>query len=188
MTQEGTPATDLDESEQEEKKLTVLVVEDEDFQVKFIKMVITDFQIIVTSDVDEAIAIIKDKPIDLVLMDLNLNGRSGFEILEFIHDFTPDIPAIIITAYGDKETAIKALKHGAYDFIEKPFGKDSLLVSVARAVERRRLFTDREILIQDLFDHAKEMETLELVSEIKSEKYEKQIKALQAKINQLIKS
>jgi two-component system NtrC family response regulator len=76
---------------------------------------------------------------DLVVTDLRMPRLGGMELLRRLAGRTPEVPVIVITAHGSVETAVEAMKAGAYDFIEKPFGRDVLLLTVARALEHRRL-------------------------------------------------
>ncbi len=76
---------------------------------------------------------------DLVVTDLRMPGTSGMDVLKAVKGRAPDIPVLVITAYGDLETAVTAMKAGAFDFIGKPFNRDHLLLSVDRALESRRL-------------------------------------------------
>ncbi len=81
-------------------------------------------------------------PFDLVITDLKMPGVPGMEVLRKIRAGSPDVPVLVITAFGNVETAVEAMKEGAYDFIGKPFHRDQLLLSVEKALERRRLATE----------------------------------------------
>jgi DNA-binding NtrC family response regulator len=76
---------------------------------------------------------------DLVVTDLRMPQLGGMELLEQVKRQAPDVPVVVITAHGNVETAVRAMKAGAYDFIEKPFGREVLLLTVARALEHQRL-------------------------------------------------
>ena len=81
-------------------------------------------------------------PFDLVITDLKMPGIPGMEVLRKIHGGSPDVPVLVITAFGNVETAVSAMKEGAYDFIGKPFHRDQLLLAVSKALDRRRLATE----------------------------------------------
>ena len=85
--------------------------------------------------------VIKDDPqgIEVVLLDLKMPGMGGMEVLEGIRDLNPDIPVVVITGYATVDTAVEAMKKGAYDFIPKPFTPDELWLVVNRALEKRKL-------------------------------------------------
>jgi two-component system NtrC family response regulator len=76
---------------------------------------------------------------DLVITDVRMPGVDGLEVLAAIRERSPTTPVIVITAYGDVELAVEAMKAGAADFIGKPFNREHLLLAVGRALERRRL-------------------------------------------------
>ena len=88
---------------------------------------------------DEAVAVIASEPFDVVVTDLNMHGMSGLELCERIVANRPDIPVVVITAFGNFETAVAAIRVGAYDFITKPVDVDALALTVDRAVQHRAL-------------------------------------------------
>ncbi len=83
---------------------------------------------------------------DLVVTDLRMPGTSGMEVLAHVVREAPDVPVVVITAHGSVEVAVQAMRAGAYDFIEKPFARDVLLLAVARALEHRRLTLENRAL------------------------------------------
>jgi two-component system, NtrC family, response regulator len=86
---------------------------------------------------------------DLVITDVKMPGLSGLEVLKRVKDQSPDTPVIVITAYGDVELAVQAMKAGAADFIGKPFNRDHLLLSVEKGLEGSRLRREvRELRIR----------------------------------------
>ena len=87
------------------------------------------FQVCKAENHDQAIALI-DSSIDLALLDINLEGKSGLEILAYIQKNKPDCPTIMMSGYADKENIIKALNLGAAEFLEKPIDPDALLHSI----------------------------------------------------------
>ncbi|MGE5246999.1 MAG: sigma-54-dependent transcriptional regulator [Verrucomicrobiota bacterium] len=91
------------------------------------------------SDGREGLDAFAAEPFDLVITDLKMPEASGMEVLRKVRDAAPDVPVLVITAFGNVETAVEAMREGAYDFIGKPFHRDQLLLSVGKALERRRL-------------------------------------------------
>jgi Nif-specific regulatory protein len=91
-----------------------------------------------------------DQRYDAAILDLSLPGASGLEILAKIKKSYPETPVIIVTAYATVQTAIKALKQGAYDFITKPFDLDEVQVLIDRALERTRLIDENRYLLGEL--------------------------------------
>ncbi len=99
-------------------------------------------------DSDSAFGEINANPPALVILDIWLKGSKldGIDILKSIHRDNPDIPVVIISGHGNVEIAVAAIKQGAYDFIEKPFNIDQLMVVVSRALEASRLRSENSAL------------------------------------------
>jgi len=97
------------------------------------------YEVTAASDGQEGLAAFSPGTFDLVITDVKMPGISGIEVLRRIRSQAPDVPVLVITAFGNVETAVEAMKEGAYDFIGKPFHRDQLLLSVGKAFERRRL-------------------------------------------------
>jgi two-component system NtrC family response regulator len=107
------------------------------------------YEITPAEDGQEGLSLFSPEKFDLVITDVKMPGISGIEVLRRIKKQAPEIPVLVITAFGNVETAVEAMKNGAYDFIGKPFQRDQLLLSVERALERRRLATEvRELRIR----------------------------------------
>jgi two-component system, NtrC family, nitrogen regulation response regulator NtrX len=92
-------------------------------------------------DSDETLAAIEERRPSLVILDIWLQGSKldGLELLDRIKRSHPDLPVVIISGHGNIETAVAAIKRGAYDYIEKPFKADRLVLIVARALEASKL-------------------------------------------------
>ena len=99
-------------------------------------------------DSDSAFSEINANPPALVILDIWLKGSKldGIDILKSIHRDNPDIPVVIISGHGNVEIAVAAIKQGAYDFIEKPFNIDQLMVVISRALEASRLRSENSAL------------------------------------------
>jgi two-component system response regulator AtoC len=89
-------------------------------------------------------------PFDVVLADLRLPDLDGIEVLRTLHGLDPDLPVIVMTAFGSMETAVEAIREGAYDYISKPFNLAEVRLTVRRALERRRLLQDNQRFQQAL--------------------------------------
>jgi two-component system sensor histidine kinase/response regulator len=87
----------------------------------------------------EGLAKVRDGGFSVALIDVMMPDMGGLELLHAIHEHDPDTVCIIITGYATVELAVEAMKHGAYDFIAKPFSDDNLLLAVNKAVEKRQL-------------------------------------------------
>ncbi|HEY7728326.1 MAG TPA: sigma-54 dependent transcriptional regulator [Candidatus Eisenbacteria bacterium] len=90
-------------------------------------------------DAKEALQLLEGAPWDVVLLDIKMPGMDGLELQRRIHDVDPDLPVVMITAFASVESAVQALKEGAFDYVTKPIDPDALSHLVRRAVERRRL-------------------------------------------------
>lgn len=129
---------------------TVLIVEDKDSLRDMLARTLQDegFDTIRASTFSEGINSVNKEKVDLVLTDLKLprKEKGGIEILQHVKQVTPFCPVIIMTAYGTIETAVKAVKEGAFEFLTKPFDIDHLIVLIRRALENQQLVTENMIL------------------------------------------
>jgi len=112
------------------------------------------YKVLTSLDGNTAIRIASEQPIDLIVSDLSMPEMDGIELLGRIKPAHPDIPFIILTGFGTIETAVKAMKLGAYDYITKPIHRDHLLVTVKKAIEYRRLTLEVRRLKEDAFETA----------------------------------
>ena len=126
----------------------VLVVDDEpdirDASERILSRV--GYQVQKASRGDEALDILNKESVDIMLLDLKMPGMDGLEVLERIRKQNTEIQVIVITGYATVETAIEAMKQGAYDFIPKPFEPDQLRIVVNRAWEKIRFIREAEKL------------------------------------------
>ncbi|MGA8181274.1 MAG: response regulator [Desulfobacterales bacterium] len=138
---------------------TVLVVDDEqdirDASERILNR--AGFQVLKASGGGESLQVLEKERIDIVLLDLKMPGMDGLEVLRGIRELSETIQVIVITGYATVETAIEAMKKGAYDFIPKPFEPDQLRIIVNRAWEKiclireaRRLELERSRTLYDL--------------------------------------
>ncbi|HET6466305.1 MAG TPA: sigma-54 dependent transcriptional regulator [Nitrospiria bacterium] len=129
----------------------ILVIEDKESMAQMLSQALQSegHQVIVGRDGREGLERFKESKIDLVVSDLRLPHKSGLEVLEVIKEHNPLVPVILMTAYGTIETAVKAVKEGAYDFITKPFDPDHLIHLINKALEKQRLVTENLILREE---------------------------------------
>ena len=121
----------------------ILVVDDEADIRELVSGLLEDegHAVRVAANSDEALAAIRARKPSLALLDIWMQGGGldGLELLDLIKELDPDLPVVMISGHGNIETAVSALQRGAYDFIEKPFKSDRLVVVVQRALEASQL-------------------------------------------------
>ncbi len=101
------------------------------------------WDVLTRSSGDAALALLAAEDVDVVATDLNMRGMNGLELCERVVANRPDIPVVVITAFGSMESAVAAIRAGAYDFITKPFDMEMLRLTVTRAARHRSL--EREV-------------------------------------------
>jgi two-component system response regulator AtoC len=118
---------------------TVLVVDDEPRIRRIVEMALGDrgYRVLTAPSAEGAHDVLDQERVDAVITDLQLPGRSGLELLSDIRRADPELPVILITAYGTVESAVEAIKAGAFDYVLKPFGVDELEALVERALDAR---------------------------------------------------
>jgi two-component system response regulator HydG len=134
-------------------KPSLLVVDDDMAHRTMLRALLSGwgYQITEADDGGAAIEKVQDRPYDLILMDIRMLKVSGLEALAGIKAHNPSIPVIIMTAYSSVETAITALKKGAYDYLTKPLDFDKLRLTMARAMEHFQLKEENRMLKETLF-------------------------------------
>jgi two-component system response regulator PilR (NtrC family) len=126
----------------------ILIVEDEKNMNEVLKILLEGEGYDVTSAFDgyEGSEIIKKDIFDLVITDINMPGMDGFDILRIVKELSPDTIVVMITAFGTTESAIEAMKLGAYDYIDKPFKIDEIRLIVKKAIEKKKLSAEVKLL------------------------------------------
>ena len=124
---------------------TILVVDDDpQLRQSFEKLLTEEGHTVWTAATGEAaLATVKDRLPDLVIMDVRMPGMSGFETFQLMHQVEPRLPVIIMTAYGTTDTAIEATKLGAFDYILKPFDIPDILNLIGQALDAGRFMRSR---------------------------------------------
>jgi len=132
--------------------LSILVVDDESDVREVLVELLKEHGYSVTGSetVAEALRKISEDVYDLIITDLKMGDRSGMEILRAAKDTTPTVEVIMITGYGTVESAVEAMRLGAFDYIMKPWNMDELLVRVERALGRKRMTEEIERLRERL--------------------------------------
>ena len=134
------------------EKYTILVVDDDRAHRTMLKTLLSGWGYLIreADDGETAIAAVRERAFDLVLMDIRMLKISGLEALVEIKAINPAIPVIIMTAYASLETAVEAVKKGAYDYLQKPLDFDELRLKMERAMEHRRLKEENALLKESL--------------------------------------
>ncbi|HUD52957.1 sigma-54 dependent transcriptional regulator [Parvibaculum sp.] len=136
----------------------ILIVDDEADIRELVAGILNDegYDTRVAGDGDSALTAIEARRPGLVVLDIWLQGSrlDGLEVLDVVHERHPDLPVVIISGHGNVETAVSAIKKGAYDFIEKPFKADRLILIVRRALEAYKLRRENDELRTRIGDDA----------------------------------
>ena len=135
-------------------KNTVLICDDDRAHRTMLRALLAGwgYDITEASDGSEAIEQVHTRAFDLILMDIRMIKVSGLEALGEIKAYNPAIPIIIMTAFASVETAVDALKSGAYDYLTKPLDFDELKIAMQRAMEHSHLKKENRILKESRFD------------------------------------
>lgn len=132
--------------------VSILVAEDKSAMQEMLSATLSaeGYDVDIAASGNDAISRAKNKRYDLVLTDLKLPGADGIKVLSEVKEIDPGTSVIVMTAYGTVETAVEAMKVGAFDFITKPFDTDRLSLLIKRALENRRLVAENSLLREEL--------------------------------------
>jgi len=133
-----------------EKTGIIHIIDDEPIIYEILQDILTSegYAVEISTNGEEALAKHSSRDVDLILLDLLMPGMDGIEVLKRLKKIDPYVVVIIITAYASIESAISAMKTGAYDYIQKPFKHDELLLVVERAIAHRKL-QDENLRLKD---------------------------------------
>jgi len=132
--------------------INILVVDDDKSMREFLELILKreKYNVACAKDGADAILLLKENYFDLVITDLMMPVINGLELLKKAKELYPDIKVIMITAFGTIDTAIEAIKLGAYDYITKPFNNDDLRLKIRRAIEAQKIEHENIMLKQKL--------------------------------------
>jgi len=133
--------------------MEILIVDDEPLQRDIMRMILEGEGYLVESAASgtEALASMKNHPADLILTDLKMNGMTGLEFLETLQESGSAPPVLIVTAHGTIDSAIEAVRKGAFDYLTKPLDKTRLLLAVSKASEQAAILKENARLRKELF-------------------------------------
>jgi response regulator RpfG family c-di-GMP phosphodiesterase len=159
----------------------ILVVDDEAFIREILRERLerAGFEVEEACEGNEALAALSCSPFSVLLTDINMNGMNGLDLLkESVRRF-PDTAGVVMSAYAELNTAVAALRLGAYDYVTKPFNFDALLITIENAIRKKSL----EIEVQEYRNHLerKVREQTDLINSMYVRSVDALIKALEAK-------
>jgi two-component system response regulator HydG len=135
-----------------ETGITVLVVDDERSNVESLEKIFVreGMRVLVANDAKRALEVLRSHKVDVVLTDLMMPGTTGLELLPAVKQVAPDVEVVLMTAFGSVEAAVSAMREGAYDFVEKPLKRLSIVKSVKQAAERQKLVAENRFLKDEI--------------------------------------
>ena len=133
-------------------KAKILVVDDEESMCKFMEIMLKKEGYFVSTSQDGSTALerVKSEDYDLVIADLMMPEMSGLELLSRVKSVNPDLDFIVMTAFASVDSAIEALKKGAFDYITKPFRVDEIKIAVRKSLEQRKIARENIFLKKEL--------------------------------------
>jgi DNA-binding NtrC family response regulator len=134
----------------------LLIIDDEQDMRNGLKRMLdrnfTDLEILTAPDAEKGLLRINEYPVDLILLDIKMPGMSGLELLKQLSTTAPWLTVIMMTGFGSIETAVEAIKLGAYDFVTKPFDKEDICRIIRKGIERKRLIQENYLLKRKVGD------------------------------------
>jgi two-component system, NtrC family, nitrogen regulation response regulator NtrX len=126
----------------------ILVIDDEKSIRNTLKEVLEyeKHTVEIASDGEEGINLFKLNQYDIVLCDIKMPKMDGIEVLEKVFEISTDVPVVMISGHGNIDTAVEAIKKGAFDFIEKPLDLNRLLITIRNALDKSTLITETKVL------------------------------------------
>lgn len=130
----------------------ILVVDDEEDLLKMLTVMLSEESYIpvTATSAEKALELLHEENFDLILSDIRMEGMSGIELLKRVKKLDPDLPIIMMTAYGSIEDAVSAMKAGAYYYLIKPVKMDELLLLIQRALGHRKILNENRELRSEL--------------------------------------
>src|SRR5688572_9988505 len=126
----------------------ILIVDDEKSIRKTLREILEyeKYKVDEADNGQDALEKLKDNPYDVILLDIKMPKMDGMEVLEKAQQAVPDVPVIMISGHGNIDTAVEAVKKGAYDYISKPPDLNRLLITLRNALDRTTLITETKVL------------------------------------------
>jgi len=135
------------------QRFTILIIDDDDQLREFLRYVLADeYTCTAAASAEEALTILNESEFDLVISDINMGGISGLDLVPHVHRHTPDTVVLMISGQQTIETAIAAMRAGAFDYIMKPLGLEQVIGAVERALNHRRMLVEKRRYDDELTD------------------------------------
>lgn len=146
--------------ESEHLKARVLIVDDDPLLLETMRDILETeaFYVISAQTGEDGLRRIKEDTVDLVVTDIKMPGMDGIQLLHSIKTIDPDMPVIVITGFASVETAVEAIREGAYDYVIKPFEVEKLFTLVRRAVKEKKLAQKNKELMLGLEEASRELD------------------------------
>ncbi len=146
----------------------VLIIDDEKAIRRALKDILEyeKFTVDLAEDGMKGVELVKVNNYDIILCDIKMPDMDGIEVLEAIQEINPDAPVVMISGHGTVETAVEAIKKGAFDFIEKPLDLNRLLITIRNALDKASLISETKVLkrkVSKMYDMVGESEGMKLV-------------------------
>jgi DNA-binding NtrC family response regulator len=150
----------------EKKHFKILVADDDEIARDVISSLLSKdgYPVILAKDGIEAIRALRLEDVGLVITDLRMPGADGIEVLKYTVRKNPDTAVVIITAYGTLDTALEAIKEGAYDYMTKPYKVQEIIALAEKAFKRGLLIQENKELIQHLRDTYRDIEVIRTIA------------------------
>lgn len=170
-----------------DKIARILVVDDERSMQEFLEIFLRreGYDVVTAGDVDTAIAHLESDEIDLVITDMQMPEKTGLDLLLAAREVSPETILIVVTAFGTTDSAIAAMKEGAYDYLTKPFKVDELRIVIEKALEKKILSNENSRLRKELRSHSRDRNIIGNSSAIQ-EVYDLIAQVAETKINVLV--
>jgi len=135
----------------ENKKFKLLIIDDDKEMVNLLVDYLSkeDYSCAGVSNPHSALELFGKESFDVIISDLRMEGKDGFTLMEEMKEIDPDVAFIVITAFGSLDTAIEAMKKGAYYFLAKPVKLDSIKIIIDKAIEEKKLREDHKYLLKE---------------------------------------
>lgn len=132
--------------------MRVLIVDDELSVREFFEILLKKegYEVVSAKDVKDAAQVLRDEDFDLVITDLNMAGGDGMDLLKVSKELHPDMPVIMVTAFATTDSAVEAMKAGAFDYVSKPFKIEEIKVTINKAMNTRKLKHENTLLKTEL--------------------------------------